>query len=59
MRADNRDIFRMGLSGYELGKFYPHPLASPSPQQGEGENLIFTPLLQFWEKGLGDEGKQS
>jgi len=33
---------------------------SPSPIKGEGNkktlNLIFTPLLPAWEKGLGDEG---
>jgi hypothetical protein len=30
---------------------------SPSPKKGEGnkKNLL-TPLLPFWEKGLGDEG---
>ncbi len=27
---------------------------NPSPKLGEG---LLTPLLPFWEKGLGDEGQ--
>jgi len=36
---------------------------NPSPIKGEENkkilNLIFTPLLPSWEKGLGDEGRSS
>ena len=35
----------------------PSPLVFPSPRTGEGKGFQ-TPLLLFWEKGLGDEGKQ-
>ncbi len=33
----------------------PSPLA-PLPFWGEGKKIDLTPLLPFWEKGLGDEG---
>jgi hypothetical protein len=35
----------------------PFPLVFPSPRTGE-ERGFQAPLLLFWEKGLGDEGKQ-
>ncbi len=35
----------------------PSPLVFPSPRTGEGKGFE-APLLLFWEKGLGDEGKQ-
>ena len=37
----------------------PLPLGPPLPKMGEGEARqdFPAPLLPFWEKGLGDEGK--
>jgi hypothetical protein len=32
---------------------------NPSPKQGEGLQSSSVPLLPFWEKGLGDEGRLS
>jgi hypothetical protein len=46
-------IKALGLTHYFLK---PSPLA-PLPSRARGTRKIASPLLPFWEKGLGDEGK--
>jgi hypothetical protein len=50
----SRSLFTLSIR--QISPKLPSPLSFLSPKQGEGKGF-HAPLLPFWEKGLGDEGK--